>query len=179
MKHAFLVFLLLTGVVFAIEKKTESVENVLSGFQEFEVITFFSQYDEIDQNAIHDSVAASFQQFGKISVSENESMLSSLLQRSPSFPICYFSIAKKDDQIEVTLHVLAEAEVLANKYKTTCTIWKKTLSSQISQKDNQSNLVIGNLIQEMIKSLVEDCVKANNQDSKQLSFHIRKFKDLW
>ena len=106
-------------------------------------------------------------------------MLSSLLQWSPSFPICYFSIAKKDDQIEVTLHVLAEAEVLANKYKTTCTIWKKTLSSQISQKDNQSNLVIGNLIQEMIKSLVEDCVKANNQDSKQLSFHIRKFKDLW
>ena len=41
MKYAFLVFLLLTGVVFAIEKKTESVENVLSGFQEFEVITFF------------------------------------------------------------------------------------------------------------------------------------------
>ena len=91
MKHIFFVFLLLTGVVFATEKKTESVESALSGLQKFEVITFFSPYDKIDQNAIHDSVAASFQQFGKISVSENESMLSSLLQLSPSFPICYYT----------------------------------------------------------------------------------------
>jgi len=179
MKYALFFFVLLTGIVFGAEKKAESVEYALSGFQKFEVITFFSPYDKIDQNLIYDSVAEAFKKFGQIALSENESMLSGLLQLSASFPICYFSIGKNEDSIEVSLNVLAEAEVLANKYKTTCTLWKKTLFSQISQDNNQMSLVIAKLIQEMIKSFAEDCMKANNKDTKQLFFHVRKFKDLW
>ena len=178
MKYVILSFLLVTSFCFAKDKKIENSRlHALTGFQKFEVITLFSPHDAIDQNAIYDSVTESFKKFGKIALSEDESMFKSLLQSGAVYPLCFFSIEKGLDTIEVSMDVLAEVEVLANKYKTTCPIWKKTLFAPVPP-DGKTGAAIANLTQEMIKSLAEDCIKANHIDSNQLSFHIRKFKEL-
>lgn len=171
-------FLLITNFCFAKDKKIENSRlQALAGLQKFEVITLFSPYDAIDQNMIHQSVTESFKKFGKIAVSEDESMFKSLLQSGAVYPLCFFSIEKGQDQVEVSMDVLAEVEVLANKYKTTCPIWKKTLFAPIPQDDKADSAIV-NLTQEMIKSLAEDCIKANQTNSNQMSFHIRRFKEL-
>ena len=92
--------------------------------------------------------------------------------------ICLFSIDKDQDEIKVSLNVFAEVKIVANEHKTACSIWKKTLFSKIqSEKENKSELIIANLVQEIIDDLSKDWLKANT-NSKQLTFHINKFQDL-
>ncbi len=174
-----LFFLALTNFIWGTEQKIDNKElHALTGLQKFEVITLNLTNDKMDQNVFYDSVTESFKKIGQVGISENESMFSSLLQNGIAFPVCFFSIAKDQDRIEVSLEVLAEVEVLANRYKTTCPIWKKTLFSSTSEDLNQTDLAVAGLAKEMIKNLAEDYMKANTPDSKQLFFQIRKFKGM-
>jgi len=174
-----LFFLLLLNLGWATEKKVENKPlRALTGLQKFEVITLFSSYEKMNSDVIFNSVTESLKKFGQTAISENESMIKSLVQFGAVYPICFFSIDKDQGQVEVSLDILAEVEVLANQYKTTCPVWKKTLYSPLPQNSNQADVVIAGLMQEMIKDFTEDWVKANNLDSSQLSFHVRKFKNL-
>ena len=179
MKYAFLYLLLLSNSIWATGKNAENPEVFpLTGLKKFEVVTLVFPQDKIDQNSIYNSISESFRKFGQINISEHESMLSSLIRSDISYPICYFSISKTDDTIEVALDVLAEVEVLANKYKTSSPIWKKKLYAPVPQDNQGTDLAIGNLTQEIIQILADDFKKANNADVNQPSFHIRKFKEL-
>ena len=123
-------------------------------------------------------MAESFKKYGQVVISEKKSMFQSLLQLDAHDPICFFVIDKDEGQITGSLEILAEVEVLVNKHKTTCSIWKKNLSASIStEMKNQTELTIANLIREMIDDVAKDWIKANT-DSKQLTFHINKFQDL-
>jgi flagellar hook-basal body complex protein FliE len=69
-------------------------------------------------------------------------------------------------------------ELLVNKQKTICSIWKKNLSVSISSEmKSQTEQAIANLIHEMIDDVSKDWLKTNT-DSKQLIFDINKFQDL-
>jgi hypothetical protein len=179
MKYFFFAFLLLINFTWANEKKAENEEAyLLMGFQKFKVIALLPFFEKVDQKIIYDTMAEAFKKYGQVVVSEKKSVFQSLLQLDTQDPICFFVIDKDEEQITVSLEILAEVEVLANKHKTVCAIWKKNLSLSISSEmKNQTELTIANLICEMIDDLSKDWIKANT-DSKQLIFHINKFQDL-
>jgi hypothetical protein len=179
MKYFLLIFLLLINFAWAHEKKIESEEvRVLAGFQKFKVIALLPFFERVDQKVIYDAMAESFKKYGQVIISEKKSMFQSLLQLDAHDPICFFAFDKDEEQIKGSLEILAEVEVLANKHKTTCSIWKKNLSTSISSETkNQTEQAIANLIHKMIDDIAKDWTKAN-ADSKQLVFHIIKFEDL-
>lgn len=179
MKLTLSLFLLLTSICWATDKKLENQElHALTGLQKFEVVTLFLPENTTHQKTAYNSITEAFKKIGRIAVSENESMFKTLLQFGAVGPICLFSIEIDEGQIELSLDVLAEAEVTANHYKTACSVWKKTLYSLVPKDNNQTDASIANLVQEMIKSFSDDWLRANNQDPKQLFFHIRKFEGL-
>ncbi|MBS0603430.1 MAG: hypothetical protein JSS60_00160 [Verrucomicrobia bacterium] len=179
MKKMLLFFLLLANYSWATVGKQEPSEPcALSGFQSFEVITVFFSDSKVDQKVVHDSLVESFKKYGKVEASENESMLVDLLEKGVSSPVCLFSIDKRMDHIEVSLNVSAEAEILKNKHKTTCTIWQDTLYADLPQDKKLEDLEIANKTQEIVNLFVEKWKKANPSDSKELSFRIRTFKSF-
>jgi hypothetical protein len=179
MRIFFIVFLLLNNFVFPDETKIEEdTTRVLGRFQKFKVVTLLPFFERIDQKVIYETMTESFKKYGQVIVSEKKSMFQSLLQLDAQDPVCFFVIDKEEEQIKGSLEILAEVEVVANKYKTTCSIWKKTLYVPIPpEKKNQVESIIANLIQEMIDEVSKDWMKAN-ADAKQPIFHINKFQDL-
>lgn len=177
MRYLIAVFLLLINVMWGNEQKLEEA-RVLAGVQKFKVITLLPFFEKIDRKVIYDTMAESFQKYGQVVITEKKSIFQSLLQLDTHDPICFFVIDKSAEEIMGSLEVLAEVEVLANKHKTVCSIWKKNLSVPIpSDKKDQVDLIIANLIHTMIDDVSKDWMKVN-VDSKQLVFHVNKFQDL-
>jgi hypothetical protein len=178
MKNILSVFLLMSSFLCSTEKKIEDEAFLLTGFHKFKVITLLPFFERVDQKIIYDKMAESFKKYGQVIVSEKKSVFQSLLQLDTSDPICFFVIEKEDNQVNGSLEILAEVEVLANKHKTMCSIWRKKISLPIlSDRENQTELTIANLIQTMIDDVSGDWTKANT-DSKQLTFQISKFQSL-
>ncbi len=185
MRILFCVFLLLATPLCATENKGGVNTFPLAGFQKFEVVTLFSPCDKIEKDQVYLSEEQAFKQLGQVTSSSGESMLVSLVQDAFSLvqqevlksPICFFSIERKEDDFEVSMEVSVEVEVVANKYKTACPVWKKTVYSPI-EGGIQDNVDLNQSIQELVKAFAEDWKKANSQSSKQPSFHIRKYKEL-
>lgn len=157
---------------------TDLKAKALTQLQTFDVIAFFSPYDKLDETAAYSSLIDSLKKIGKVTITEDESMLCSLLQNHSPHPICYFSIEENQDLLEVSLHVIAEVTVAANQYKTACPIWKKKLFSPTPPDDAQTIATIENLAKKLIESLGVDWEKANESNEKQPFFHVKKFKSL-
>lgn len=176
MRYLIFCFLVLSNLSLQAETQNPS----LSGLTKFEVFSLLPQ-EKMDKNAIYGSFSAAFKKYGNVTVSESESMFNDLLQRKTvDGSVCFFSIDKDKDQnqVKVSLNVFEEVEVVSNKQKTACSIWKKTLWSSIPDgNDNQTELAIAKLVQAMIDDLIIDWRKAN-PNTKQMSFHINKFHDL-
>jgi hypothetical protein len=183
MRCLFLFFLLLTNVHWAADMKPEGEGlreelRALKGFQKFDVTTFILSYDEANESKIYDSVVDAFRKLGQTSVSGSGSLIADFVRGAAVFPSCQFWVEKKEGGVEISLEVLAEAEVLANKHRTICPVWEKTLYSAVPSDDRQADLAIATLAQGMIKQFGEDWKKANCSEPKTLSFHVRKFESL-
>lgn len=179
MKNLLLVFLIIVNFAWADEKKIDNEQvRVLTGFQKFKVVTLLPFFERVDRKVIFDTMAESFKKYGQVVVSEKKSMFQSLIQLDAQDPICFFVIDKDEEQINGTLEIITEVEVVGNRQKTTCSIWKKSLSASIPpEMKNQPELVIANLINEMMDDVSNDWVKAN-KDSKKPVFQINKFQEL-
>jgi hypothetical protein len=174
MKHVFSLFFIIPTLIFSSEGNIDSVEAPLRGFQKFEVLPIIG-LDENDQNVIYETIIASFKELGQVTVLESGSPREGVLDSTRIKPMCLFSI--RDDA--VSLNVFTEVEISANKHKTTCPIWEKKVYVLHKDENGQTGtLSIASSTEKVIKKFSEDCVKANQLDSKQQSFQIRIHKGL-
>jgi hypothetical protein len=180
MKRIFLLILAVPTLIFSSEGKNESMEAPLKGFQNFEVMTFVVG-DEKEQNKIYESIIASFKELGQVTVLDSDSRPPGLFQSVPTKPLCLFRIGEDD----ISLKVLTEVQATANKLKTTCSIWEKEVevlsiegSEQMEGSDQIDCLAIAKSAERVIKKFSEDCLKANQTDSKRPTFHIRIHKGI-
>jgi hypothetical protein len=113
-----------------------------------------------------------------VKATEKDSLLKDLIESGAAFPVCYFSVDTGVDTLQVSLDVVAEAEVTPNKYKTTCSVWKDKLYAELPADKTKESQVIAKLTQEIVASFARDWKIANQKDSQELFFRIRTFKEF-
>ena len=174
MRYFFILLTLLIGTVYSHERKitTEESDN-LSGHQNFQVLSLL--LGEVDQNVVYDSMIDALKECGQVTVDEQNSMIESIFQIEPCVPLCFFTIGKKENSLEVSLDIFSGEKQKSESQKTS-PIWKKSLTATI-QNENQSKQKITNLTKEMITAFAEDWNKANRNQPKPV-FHVTKSKEL-
>jgi len=179
MKYLLLIFLLLTKITWSEERGLQSDEGrIFTGFQQFKVLTSLPHFAKIDQQLIYDAMANSFKKHGQVTVTERYSIFQYLFQLNHQDTLLCIAIDKNGEQITGSIEILAEVEILKNKHKTACPIWKRNFSATIPKdQENQIDLTIANLIDEMIDNFSKILTKSNTE-SKELVFQIQKCQDL-
>lgn len=172
MRYKLLFFFVFILAACSPEAVKKNATEALANFQNFEVMTLFTFYDQINQTVIYESIVESFKNFGKVTVSEEPSMFQTFPKLSPSLPICMVSIGKTPGQLEVSLEIFAQAAIIANQYKTLCSIWKKKL--YIFQEAPQVGEEVINMIKKLIEDFAKDYSRANPEKTVP-SFYVRKF----
>lgn len=172
----FLLFLACV-ILASCNSESEKKKNIppLRNLQNFEVVALFSPYEQYDQKMICNILIDSFKNIGEVTVVQDASMFATLPQLQSSAPICYFSIGKIQNRIEIVLNVIAEVEVITNQSKITCPIWTNKASAEFMSDNFQ--LEVAGIIKNMIKEFAEEYSKANPGKTR-VAFLVREFQHL-
>lgn len=120
MKKQIISFLML--VVCAGCQREEKKVGALSQIQEFQVRMFFSPFEKLDRELVFQATVEALRELGNVQVFEAKQDLFALKNQSPIL------LLSMGGHAEASIEVIGAAEVLVNRFKTACSIWKTTIN---------------------------------------------------
>jgi hypothetical protein len=167
--------LLLVGCSSSVEKNQQKIEqcSVLGHIRNFDIIPFFSPYDDVNREQVFGVIVDSFKNIGEVQVSAEQSLFDSLLQSAPvSQMSAVLSIGKLGNDMRGSLKIGTEVQVIANECNVFSVVWSKECSIRISDDKNQLTDEASQLVKELVEAFALDYSEANANGGKPI-FDIR------
>ena len=146
------------------EKKETPQARPLSQLSSFEVITFFSPYDNFDEKPILEMLISSLKQIGRVEFIDKGKEYMPRENAS----VLLLSIGGYEQQQKGSIQVFSNVEVVANKSKMSCWIWQKDVNQTqnlpypveedgkvLFKKDTEEN-VNSNKPEELLEHLITE-----------------------
>lgn len=167
------------------EKKETHQSGPLSQLSSFEVMTFFSPYDNLDEKPVLEMLVSSLKQVGRVEFIDKDKEYTHRENAS----VLLFSLGGDLQQQKGSIQVFSNVEVVANKSKMVCSIWEKDVNQNQNlpypveedgkvffKKDIEEN-VNSNKSEELLEHLITEFAKEyrlSNSENNVPIFYLWK-----
>lgn len=164
MKHVLLLVFCLSFLIGCQSNHVKPKIGPLTQIEGFEVFAFFSPYEKFDRDALFKTLVENLTAIGSVEVIEDISQFSKI----PT--LFLLSLGGYEQENEGSIEIVTSVEVEANKFKTTCPIWKTHLhkgfpypviedDKVVFKREDESSLAVTNDPLLVLKQMIENFSK--------------------